>query len=82
MFSRRKQDSIDLAHIRFCGGSEMIVGDENVFYVCCALIAGIQAIEQLPQRKRSIFQNHMLYEWKRLLAYQADWMQKVEDFNK
>lgn len=82
MFARRKQDYIDLVHIRFCGGSEMIVGDENVFYVCCALIAGIKAIEELPPRKRSIFQNHMLYEWKRILEREADWMQKLEDFNR
>lgn len=82
MFSRRKNDSLDLVHLRFCGGSEIICGDENVFYVCCALIAGIQAIEQLPQRKRSIFQNHMLCEWKRLLAVQNEWMKKLEDYNR
>lgn len=81
MFSRIKKQSIDLARICFPGGSEIIVGDKNVFYVCCALIAGIKAIEELPQRKRSYFQNHLLYEWKRLVAAQSDWMKKVEEYN-
>lgn len=82
MFSKRKNDTIDINTICFCGGSQMIVGDENIFYVCNALIAGIKAIEDLPMKKRSIYLNHMLYEWKRLLSQQSEWMQKLEEFNK
>ena len=83
MLSMRKKktyDSFDPASVRFCGGSKMFVGDYEVFFVCCALMAGIKGIESIPLRKRSIFHNFMLVEWQKLLASQSEWMQRLEDF--
>lgn len=74
-------DIFDPSLVRFCGGSKMIVGDKDIFLVCAALIACIKGIEGLPLKKRSIFHNYMLSEWSRLLSSEAEWLQRIEDFN-
>ena len=82
MFSRKTINRFDLDSLRFCGGSKMICGDKDIFFVCCALIAAIKGIEDLPLKKRSIPLNHMLIEWKRILASENEWMQVLERYQK
>ena len=82
MLRRKTINRFDLDAIRFCGGSKMICGDKDIFFVCCALIAAIKGIEELPLKKRSIPLNHMLIEWKRILADEKDWMNRLEEFQK
>ena len=78
MRKKKKTNEIDPRGIKFCGGSKMIVGDYDVWCAVCAMLAGIQAINDIPIKKRSYFHQFMLEEWSRLIADQADWMIKLE----
>lgn len=81
---KRKKDKkmIDNASLRFPGGSKMIVGDKDIYYVCCALLAAYQGAEKIPQKKRVPFMVDCMSHWAELLQREGDWMQRLEDYNK
>ena len=80
---KRKKDkkTIDNASLRFPGGSKMIVGDQDIYYVCCALIAAYQGAEKVPQKKRSSFLVDCMSHWVQLLQIEERWMDDVEKCN-
>lgn len=79
---KKNKVTVDNASLRFPGGSVMIVGDRDVYYVCCALLAAYQGAEKVPQKKRVPFLVDCMSHWAELLQKESDWMQKVEDYNK
>lgn len=79
---RKKQKTmIDNASLRFPGGSKMIVGDKDIYYVCCALLAAYQGAEMIPQKKRVPFLVDCMSHWAELLQREERWMEDVERFN-
>lgn len=79
---RKKQKTmIDNASLRFPGGSKMIVGDKDIYYVCCALLAAYQGAEKVPQKKRAPFLVDCMSHWAELLRMEERWMEDVEKYN-
>lgn len=80
---KRKKDkkTIDNASLRFPGGSKMIVGDKDIYYVCCALMAAYQGAEKIPQKKRVPFLVDCMSHWAELLQREERWMEDVERIN-
>lgn len=82
MKSRKNQKTmIDNGSLRFPGGSKMIVGDRDIYYVCCALLAAYQGAEKIPQKKRVPFLVDCMSHWAELLQREERWMEDVERFN-
>lgn len=82
MKSRKKQKTmIDNASLRFPGGSVMIVGDKDIYYVCCALMVAYQGAEKIPQKKRVPFLVDCMSHWAELLKMEERWMEDVEKIN-
>lgn len=82
MIKKKRKTMIDNASLRFPGGSKMIVGDKDIYYVCCALIAAYQGAEKIPQKKRVPFLVDCMSHWADLLQCEDEWMQKLEQFNR
>lgn len=78
---KKNKVTVDNASLCFPGGSKMIVGDKDIYYVCCALIAAYQGAEKVPQKKRVPFLVDCMSHWAELLQREERWMEDVEKFN-
>lgn len=78
---KKNKVTVDNASLLFPGGSVMIVGDRDVYYVCCALLAAYQGAEKIPQKKRLPFLVDCMSHWADLLQREERWMDDVEKLN-
>lgn len=78
---KKNKVMVDNASLRFPGGSVMIVGDRDIYYVCCALLAAYQGAEKVPQKKRAPYLVDFMSHWAELLQREERWMEDFEKFN-